>query len=319
MKTTPQIVAIGGLVLSALSPLSAQTAFRIDRPHTMATFTVGYTGGITNVEGRFNDFSGTLTFDPSDITRGTASLVFNVASIDTGHERRDRDLSSATWFNVDEYPQMTFEGEVSQRGDSLFLIGDLTVKDVVARLEIPFERTHEPEVVWASGRPHVGFRGSVTIDRRDFRLPEGGSGGVVTSIGRLFVSPEVEIRLSVQAVGPGLDDLLFETVMEEGVAEAISTYQEMKRIHGGADTYSFHAGSLTFLLPRLLEADHVEAAAALAELNLSENPDSHFSYYGLALARRGAGDIVGAIESLRRALEIRPGHRLSTILLRELE
>ncbi len=302
-------------------PLQADQVqnFRLDKPHTIAAFTVGYTGGLTAVEGRFVDLSGSISVDPNDLTTGSVSVSFNTASLDTDHPRRNADLWSAAWFNVEEFPTMTFDGVPERRdGDNWVLLGELRIKDVTRRLEIPFVRNHDLPVVWASGRPHLGFSGSITLDRRDYRLPEAGEGGIITSIGKLFVSPEVDIRLVVQAIGPGLDDLLFETIVASGADAGIEAYWRLKGEHAEDGTYSFEAGSLTFLVPRLVRAEQQEAALGIAELNLNEHPESHFSHYGLAVAYQALGRVEEALAAVNQALEIRPGHRLSTRLKSEL-
>lgn len=62
-----------------------------------------------------------------------------------------------------------------------------------------------------------------------------------------------------------------------------------------------------------------ETTLRIAELDVSENPASHFSYYALAIAQHSLGRDEAAMEAIDRALTIRPGHRLTTRLKNQIE
>ena len=48
--------------------------------------------GISNIHGRFNDFSGKITIDPADPAKSTFALSIPIESIDTNNVKRDEHL-----------------------------------------------------------------------------------------------------------------------------------------------------------------------------------------------------------------------------------
>lgn len=93
--------------------------------------------GLLPVTGVFERFSGEMTVDSEGAVDGR--LVIEMASINTGIGRRDADLRSSSYFNVDQYPEMTFTLEkVAPSGeDHLNVEGTLQVLET----EIPLAFT----------------------------------------------------------------------------------------------------------------------------------------------------------------------------------
>jgi polyisoprenoid-binding protein YceI len=139
---------------------------------------------VTNVTGHFDGPTGTVTFDPSDLSTLQATAVIDVGTINTRNRQRDIDLKGPQFFDAAKFPHLKF---VSKRVDRLAkgrftLVGDLTLrgvtKEVVLEVEGP---SAEVKDIWGNAR--VGAVARTTIDRREFglmynRLLEGG-GAVV--------------------------------------------------------------------------------------------------------------------------------------------
>jgi len=89
--------------LFLLPSMAAASTWRIDPEHTSIQFTVRHMM-ISNVKGVFHKFNGQFEIDDKEITNSRASAVINVASIDTGIEKRDDDLRSPNFFDVAKYP-----------------------------------------------------------------------------------------------------------------------------------------------------------------------------------------------------------------------
>lgn len=97
------------LLFAALAQPLWATEYRIDPTHTYASFEIDHLGFSTQ-RGRFNQTSGSVTFDPEAKTGGI-EIRIDAASIDTGFGLRDDTLRGSSWFNVHDFPDVIFRGE----------------------------------------------------------------------------------------------------------------------------------------------------------------------------------------------------------------
>src|SRR5262245_62041559 len=81
------------------SLLEGVEIYSIDAPHSEIGFSVAWMG-ISRVRGSFQDFIGSIAFDKADPTRSVVMVVIQPKSINTGFERRDKDLRSENFFDV---------------------------------------------------------------------------------------------------------------------------------------------------------------------------------------------------------------------------
>ncbi len=110
-----------GLVVTAL-PLAAFAApesFTIDPFHSHPHFQVNH-AGFMNMTGRFDKMSGKIVMD-TVAKSGTVELAIETASVNTGdHDKgsrtrsRDEHLRQVDFFNVAEFPRMTFKGTAAR-------------------------------------------------------------------------------------------------------------------------------------------------------------------------------------------------------------
>ncbi len=77
----------------------------LDAPRSKVELRTRHTWGLRPLTGVFHEVSGAGTVSPGDEVSGT--LKVTVASIDTRHKRRDKDLARDA-FDVDRYPYITF-------------------------------------------------------------------------------------------------------------------------------------------------------------------------------------------------------------------
>ena len=116
----------------------------IDPYHNFAQFTVKHMM-IATVTGRLGPISGTLQFDPNDLTTGSVEAIIDVTALSTGVDMRDNDLRSANFFDVEHYPTITFRGtRVEHVEDDQYRVhGDLTIHGVTR----PVTLTNAPSVL----------------------------------------------------------------------------------------------------------------------------------------------------------------------------
>ena len=85
--------------------------YPIDNNHSTVGFSVPILGGLSQVKGKFTDFTITLNNDEKDITKSSVTVVIKATSVDTGIEGRDRHLRNADFFDVEKFPEITFKSE----------------------------------------------------------------------------------------------------------------------------------------------------------------------------------------------------------------
>ncbi len=138
------------LIATAL-PLSVSAApesYAIDPYHSYVHFEVDHIGGLSRMRGRFDKTAGKFTLDPAAKT-GTLDVTVQTSSVSTGDNdkgsrarSRDEHLRTPDFFNVAEFPTMTFKStKVVFKGDNPGSIeGNLTLLGVTKPVTLNIER-----------------------------------------------------------------------------------------------------------------------------------------------------------------------------------
>jgi polyisoprenoid-binding protein YceI len=137
-----------------------------------------------NTGGDFTGLGGTIKFDPNDPATANFDVSVDAGTIDTDIESRDRDMKKETYFDVKNYPKMTFKSTKVTKTNKegyLYMFGNITIKGVTKELKFPFKAT-------AKDGGYL-FEGSFKLNRRDF-----GVGGSSMSL-----ADELTVTLSVLA------------------------------------------------------------------------------------------------------------------------
>lgn len=142
--------------------------YTIDPAHSEIGFTARH-AMVTKVRGTFDTFTGAAT-SGKNLEGAAISVDIDAASINTRNEGRDGHVKSADFFDVENFPKITFTStSVTAKGDDeLEVTGELTIKDVTKTVTIDFE--FEGEVVDSFGATRAGFEGELEINRTDFGL-----------------------------------------------------------------------------------------------------------------------------------------------------
>jgi polyisoprenoid-binding protein YceI len=191
---------ISGLILTAalflLPSMATASTWRIDPEHTTMQFTVRHMM-ISNVKGLFHKFNGQFEIDDKDITKTKASATIDVASIDTGIEKRDEDLRSPNFFDVAKYPSMTFVSKkiVRTGANSFKMTGDLTMHGVTREVVLDMEGL-ETVVKDPWGNMRRGATLTSMINRKDFGLTY----NKLLETGGVVVGDEVKINIEVELI-----------------------------------------------------------------------------------------------------------------------
>ena len=160
------------LVFSTLTAAQVNSVrqYPIDANHSTIGFSVSIMNGLSKVNGKFTDFTVTLMSDEKDITKSSVSVVIKAASINTGIPARDTDLRSAAFFEVEKYPEITFQSKrIEKKGKQLFALGTFTMHGVTKEIALPFQITgvnKDP----ASKKMNLGYSAHIVLNRRDFGI-----------------------------------------------------------------------------------------------------------------------------------------------------
>lgn len=152
-------------VLAISSAALAADEFKIDPNHSSINFAVAHMG-VSTVLGRFTAFEGKIVYDDKDVTKSSVNVTIKTASINTDVTARDNDLRSDHYFDVEKFPEITFQSKsVEKSGNGLVAHGTLTIRGIAKDVDIPFEMKGPAD----AGKGKVmGAHGSVTIKREDF-------------------------------------------------------------------------------------------------------------------------------------------------------
>ena len=168
-------------------------SWNIDPVHSEVGFSVRHMM-VSKVRGKFTTFSGEIvTGEQSADSSVTAEI--DLSSIDTGNDQRDAHIRSADFFEVENYPKMTYKSTaVRADGDDYILAGELTLKGVTKNVPLRLELNgFGPDPF---GGTRAGFTATAEINRRDF----GVNFSAPMETGGVVVSDKIGIQLEIEAV-----------------------------------------------------------------------------------------------------------------------
>lgn len=157
-------------------PALAADSYTIDPTHTYVHFEVDHLG-MSRMRGRFDKVAGKFTLDQAAKT-GSVEITIQTASITTGDNdkgnrprSRDEHLRSPDFFNVAEFPTMTFKStKVTFKGDAPATIeGNFTLLGVTKPVTLTIE-------YWKCGenpmskKAMCGGNATGTLKRSDFGM-----------------------------------------------------------------------------------------------------------------------------------------------------
>jgi len=186
------LLGLAGVVILAIPSVARADTWHFDPPHSSAQFSVRHMG-ISTVRGAFTKVSGSVEYDPSDLSKTTVDVTIEAASVDTRVDARDNHLRSPAFLDVAKYPTLTFKSKrVESAGQGrLKVTGDLTIhgvtKTVVLDVEGPTDPIKDPK-----GNLHMGAFATTKINRQDFSVS-----GVPVMVG-----DDVSITIDVEMVKP---------------------------------------------------------------------------------------------------------------------
>jgi polyisoprenoid-binding protein YceI len=170
-------------------------SWQIDPAHSSINFTARHMM-IAKVHGRFEKFSGTVNFDENNPTNTTVDVTIDAASLNTKEAQRDGHLHSGDFFDVENFPTLTFKSTRVELidEDTAKLVGDLTIKDITKEVVLNVEYLGQAQSPW--GTTNAGFTGTTTINRKDWDL----NWNVALETGGFLVGDKIQINVELELV-----------------------------------------------------------------------------------------------------------------------
>ncbi|RMH43653.1 MAG: hypothetical protein D6689_04535 [Deltaproteobacteria bacterium] len=168
-KTEAAKPATSAAAPAAASPLAEVAGtYEIDPTHTQVIFRVKHLG-VSYQYGRFNKTSGKLSLD-ADPAKSSVELTIDAGSVYTADQKRDTHLKSPDFFDVKQFPQITFKStRVKALGGNKFEVaGDLTLHGTTKPVTLQAELTGSGKDPWGGFR--VGFEARTKVKRSDFGM-----------------------------------------------------------------------------------------------------------------------------------------------------
>jgi len=126
-----KLFVLFAIAFSTLSSVAQTQTWKNDPAHSRLGFVVKHLT-ISEIDGRFNDFSIEVITTKPDYSDAKIMVMAKVASINTDVTARDNHLRSADFFDMEKYPVMTFHSvSLKKTGDNTAkLYGDLTLHGI---------------------------------------------------------------------------------------------------------------------------------------------------------------------------------------------
>jgi polyisoprenoid-binding protein YceI len=171
------------------------TRWTIDPGHSAVGFSVRHLM-ITNVRGEFEKFRGDVVYEAAHPEATRIEATIDVASLNTREAKRDADLRSPLFFDVENNPQMTFVSKRARAaGDgNLEVTGDLTIRGTTH--EVTLSVTDISSATDMRGTARIGATASTKIKRADFGM----TWNKALETGGVVVGEVVTITLEVSLV-----------------------------------------------------------------------------------------------------------------------
>jgi polyisoprenoid-binding protein YceI len=158
--------------LVAFSGKSVQN-WKVDKSHSSVSFTVNHF--FTPVTGNFEEYDGTLAFDPNNLSKSKADFTIKVASVSTDDKKRDNHLQSDDFFDAKQFADIRFESSrFEKKSDKDYVAyGKLTIKNVTKEIALPLTVLGVTQHPMMKGTTVMGIKAEIKLNRNDYGVGTG--------------------------------------------------------------------------------------------------------------------------------------------------
>ncbi|MCF2574370.1 YceI family protein [Brevibacterium sp. UCMA 11754] len=166
----------------------------IDPAHTRLGFSSRH-AMVSRIRGAFNTVEGKVVV-AEDLSKTEVTITIDVDSVDTRTPDRDAHLRSADFFDVENYPTITFKSTgVDEVEEGSYIVnGDLTIRDITRPVSVPLELLGVDRD--QNGDLRAGLEGKRRIDRKDW----GVTWNTTLDSGGLLVSDKITLEFELSLI-----------------------------------------------------------------------------------------------------------------------
>jgi polyisoprenoid-binding protein YceI len=185
-----------GLLLASGAIQAQAVSWRIDPQHSSAQFSVKHMM-ISTVRGQFGGVKGNILYDPKNPASATVEATIDCSTVNTGEPKRDADLKTAQFFDVKNYPVMTFKStSVEPAGaGKLKVTGSLTINAITRTVVLDIDGPTDP-IIDTQHRQKIGVSAVTKISRKEFGILY----NPIMETGGVTVSDAVSILLEIELI-----------------------------------------------------------------------------------------------------------------------
>ena len=174
--------------LASNNAVFAAETYSADPVHSSVVFRVKHMN-TSYAWGRFNDLSGSFTLDPADPAKSKMAFTIKAGSVDSNSKIRDNHLKSPDFFNVVQYPEITFASKsVAKASNGYQVDGMLTFHGVTKPISFVIASTGTGKDM--KGNAIAGIDTNFVLKQSDFGITK-----MAAAIG-----DEVNVIVSIEGV-----------------------------------------------------------------------------------------------------------------------
>lgn len=165
------LTATTGLMIAGTltQPALAADTYKIDSVHSHVIFKIKHLD-VGYQYGRFNKMTGTVMVDEKNPAMSSVNLTIDANSVYTGHPKRDAHLRSPDFFDVKQFPTITFKStQITKMGKDYKVTGHLTMHGVKKPLTVILKKTGEGPGM-GQGEWRMGGEAAFAVKRSDFGI-----------------------------------------------------------------------------------------------------------------------------------------------------
>jgi polyisoprenoid-binding protein YceI len=178
----------------SISTLIPTGTWNVDPAHSKVAFGVKHMG-IATVRGEFTEFEGALEVG-EDVQSISVHGTVKAQSVDTNEPQRDEHLRSADFFDVAQFPELTFQSTGIERldEDEFRITGQLSIHGVTNEIVLHAEVQGTDIDPW--GNQRVGLEVTGQLSRGDYGMKFNQALGS----GNMLVGDKIKLALDISAV-----------------------------------------------------------------------------------------------------------------------
>ena len=175
-------------------PAAHAATYTIDPDHSTVGFRIRHL--LSYVYGTFDQFEGVIEYEPGKPETWKAEATIQAARVNTRVEQRDKHLRTKEFFDVEQFPTITFTSiEVTDVADDhAKLHGTLTLHGVARPVVLDLAIHGVAKDPW--GNVRAGFTGTTAVDRKEFGL----TWNQALETGGVLVGDQVDLTLEIEAI-----------------------------------------------------------------------------------------------------------------------